>query len=65
MKLQFWFNISNNLNPDVATEVNHSSLVHYKHNIYSYNQKTKDYTKPMNCNFLYMNKYSMAHESTE
>jgi t-SNARE complex subunit (syntaxin) len=67
MKLQFRLlrNTSNNLNPDVATEANRSSLVHHKHHIDSYKKNTKDYSKTMNCNCLYLYKHSMAHASTE
>jgi hypothetical protein len=44
---------------------NRSSLVHHKHNIDNWKKKTKDYTKTMDCNYLYLNKHSMAHASTK
>jgi hypothetical protein len=65
MKRQFRLlnNISNNLSPDVTMEANNSSLMHHQHNIDSCKKKTKDYSKTMNCDCLYLNKNSMAHAS--
>jgi hypothetical protein len=43
---------------------NCNSLVYHKH-IDSCKKKTKDYTKSMDYNYLYLNMQSMAHASME
>jgi hypothetical protein len=47
----------------MAMAANCSPLVHHKHNIDNYRKKTKDYTKSMDWNCLYLIKHSMAYAS--
>ena len=58
----------NNINldtPNVAGYSNHGSLVRHKYEIDSHNMATKDYTKTMDYNWVYLNMHSMARASTE
>ena len=60
--------MSNNRNPDTANAAdysNHGPLVRHKYEIDNHNMATKDYTKTMNYNWVYLNMHSMAHASTE
>jgi hypothetical protein len=53
---------SNNWSSGLTMVANCNSLVNHKH-VDSCKKKTKDYTKSMDYNYLYLNMQSMAHAS--
>ena len=58
----------NNINLDTANVADYSNLgplVRHKYEIDSHNMATKDYTKTMDYNWVYLNTCFMAYASTE
>ena len=62
------FSMFNNRDLDTANTADYSNLgpmVRHKYEINSHNIATKEYTKTMDYNWIYLNTCSMAHASTK